>query len=204
MGGWGSGRYGGRPTAEGCSAHVLTTAFLHRCKVRYGQFAISAPTEHERLALGFTLDTRDRHYSFIELEHEPFTDEESALRYRVELVTTQPPFGGIRWWFLCPRTGRRVSKLFLPRGGRQFLSRQAYRLGYACQRIDASDRIHMRARRLHRALGGEGNWMDGPPDKPKWMRWGTYERKVDRLEALHRRLDRHWLPRLTKFLQRYE
>lgn len=204
MGGSRSGRHGGRPTAEGCSSHILTTQFLHKCKVGYGELVTAAAAEGQAFDVAFTLDTRDPHNSFIDVEHEPFTDDEGTVRYRLQLVTTRPPLGGIRWWFLCPRTARRVSKLFLPRGGRQFLSRQAYRLGYACQRIDASDRIHMRARRLHRTLGGEGNWLDGPPEKPKWMRWATYRRKVDRLEALQRRLDRHWLPRLTKLLHRYE
>lgn len=202
MGGSGSGRYGGRPTAEGCSAHVLTTQFLHRCKVRHGELAKSVPTGDERLPLGFTLDTRDRNYSFIELEHEPFTDEEGTMRYRIRLTTTVPPFGGIRWWFVCPNTGRRVSKLFLPRGGRKFLSRQAYGLGYACQRIDRSDRIHLQGRRLYRSLGGEGNWQDEAPPKPKWMRWATYERKVNRLYATQARLDRLWTPRLAKLLHR--
>jgi hypothetical protein len=32
--------------------------------------------------------------------------------------------------FLCPRTGYRTTKLFLPNGSRHFWSRRAYRLGY--------------------------------------------------------------------------
>jgi hypothetical protein len=166
--------------------------------------ATAAPAGEDQLPLAFTIDTRDRGYSFIELEHEPFTDEAGSLRYRIKLITTVPPYGGIRWWFVCPNTGRRVSKLYLPRGGRKFLSRQAYRLGYACQRFDASDRIHLQGRRLSRALGGDGHWLDGPPPKPKWMRWATYERKVDRFHALQDKLDRMWHPRLLRLLHKYE
>jgi hypothetical protein len=36
-----------------------------------------------------------------------------------------------------------------------------------------------RAAKLNRQLGGEGwdTW-ETPPDKPKWMRWRTYETKL--------------------------
>ena len=34
--------------------------------------------------------------------------------YWVQLETTPQPFGGRRWWFVCPRTGRRAAKLYLP------------------------------------------------------------------------------------------
>ena len=39
------------------------------------------------------------------------------------------PFGGRRWWFICPRTGRRVLKLHKPSGALTFASRQAYITG---------------------------------------------------------------------------
>ena len=46
------------------------------------------------------------------------------MDYRVRLVTTEPTYGGRRWWFLCPLARqdggppRRVAKLYLPPGGR--------------------------------------------------------------------------------------
>lgn len=77
------------------------------------------------------------------------------------------------------RTGRRTTKLFLPNGGRHFWSRQAYCLGYACQREERADRLRRRAAKLNRQLGGEG-WdaWETRPVKPKWMRWRIYERKL--------------------------
>jgi hypothetical protein len=29
-------------------------------------------------------------------------------------MCTRPHFGGLRWWFVCPRLNRRVRKLCLP------------------------------------------------------------------------------------------
>jgi hypothetical protein len=42
------------------------------------------------------------------------------VRDRVRLTWTAPTYGGRRWWFLCPRTARRTTKLFLPNGGSHF------------------------------------------------------------------------------------
>src|SRR5882724_619324 len=37
----------------------------------------------------------------------------------VKLTTTQPYYGGTRYWFVCPRTGcgRRIAKLYLTEDG---------------------------------------------------------------------------------------
>ena len=52
----------------------------------------------------------------------------------IDLVTTPQPFGGRRWWFVCPKTAKRVSKLYLPPGAVTFASRGAHRLAYKSQR----------------------------------------------------------------------
>ncbi len=105
--------------------------------------------------------------------------------YVVTLDTTCPPYGGRQWWFLCPATGRRCRKMFLPNGGRRFLCRQAYRLGYHSRRTTRSDRMQRRIGKLCRRLGGEWSvWACDLPAKPKWMRWRTYERmQAKALEA---------------------
>jgi hypothetical protein len=99
----------------------------------------------------------------------------------IELVTTSQPFGGRRWWFVCPRTGTRVAKLHLPPGAPTFASRRAYRLAYKCQRETPYDRAIRRALKLRRRLGAEGGIGDDV-DKPKWMRWKTFEREMARVE----------------------
>jgi hypothetical protein len=62
--------------------------------------------------------------------------QQETLDYAVDLTTTEPPFGGLRWWFVCPLTvngrpcNRRVGKLYLPPGARYFGCRHCHRLTY--------------------------------------------------------------------------
>jgi hypothetical protein len=88
----------------------------------------------------------------------------------IELATTPQPFGGRRWWFVCPRTGRRAAKLYLPHAAFIFAARQAYRLAYRCQREAAHDRALRRAFKLRGNLGADGGIGDHVP-KPKWTRY---------------------------------
>jgi hypothetical protein len=135
-----------------------------------------------RFPVVVTVDLTNDWNCLVELIH-PTRDEREDKRLitdRIALTWTEPTYGGRRAWFLCPRTARRTTKLFLPNGGWHFLSRQAYGLGYACQREDRFSRLQRRAVTLNRQLEGEGwdTWDTFPP-KPKWMRWPTYERKFE-------------------------
>ena len=110
------------------------------------------------------------------------TGEPLPIDDKIFLATSRPPFGGLRWWFVCPRSNRRVRKLYLPLGGRHFWSRRAYELAYASQRETKYDRALRRARKLRLRLGGDPA-DDEDPDKPPRMRWATYNRLLDELRA---------------------
>lgn len=58
--------------------------------------------------------------------------ESQAVNYAVELYTTKPYFGGIRWWFICPNPDcdRMVVKLYQPPGATYFLCRTCQKLTY--------------------------------------------------------------------------
>jgi hypothetical protein len=111
----------------------------------------------------------------VELSHRERCGAEAMIIYSVRAVATAQPFGGVRWWFICPATNRCVTKLWLPLGGSRFASRQAYRLGYGVQRESRLDR---RAARIYRTLAGPTQWRDGIPPKPRYMRWPTYSRRA--------------------------
>ena len=71
----------------------------------------------------------------------------------IQLPTTRPHIGGVRWWFKCPllvkdkRCNRRVGKLYLPPGARYFGCRHCHDLVYRRER-DPLDRADHRIKVL--------------------------------------------------------
>src|SRR5690348_15285567 len=51
--------------------------------------------------VGYEVCTRDETGPWLRLYYS-FPATASAEDYRVGLTTTEPWFGGLRWWFLCP------------------------------------------------------------------------------------------------------
>jgi len=101
---------------------------------------------------------------------------------RLNLASASRHFGGIQWYFVCPRTCRRCTVLWRPSGANQFASRQAWgprRVAYRSQFLDRDNRAHHAQSKIKHHLcelgSFEPNEWDFPP-KPKWMRWRTYER----------------------------
>ena len=94
--------------------------------------------------------------------------------------TTPQPFGGVRWWALCPVTGARAAVLYMPAGRTRFASIGALRGSYRTQRISPRDRAMERAQDIDIALGGDGNLFDWWPHKPPRMHWTTFDRKWER------------------------
>lgn len=62
----------------------------------------------------------------------------------ITLTRSTPHYGGERWWFRCPFTGKRVRALYLPPGAREWGSRHAYKLTYQSQRESGQGRAMMR------------------------------------------------------------
>jgi hypothetical protein len=157
MGGFGSGRHGGTVTAEGTASYVIGASVLTRARLQVGQFAKGTfHFDEGRFAVEVLVDTFDLSGPSMVLIHKTRDDREGdrVVSDRIRLLWTVPTYGGRRWWFQCPRTGRRATKLFLPNGGQHFWSRAGYGLGYACQREDRFSRLQRRAAMLNRELGG--------------------------------------------------
>jgi hypothetical protein len=178
MGGFGSGRHGRTVTSEGTASYVIAASMV----IRAGRGVTGvARFDGGSFWVAIRVDISHPSDAFIELTHQTRDERKGdrIVRDRIRLVSTVPTYGGRRWWFQCPRTRRRTTKLFLPNGGWHFWSRQAHDLGYACQREECADRFRRKAAKLNRQLGGAGwdTWQM-PPDKPKWMRWRTYETKL--------------------------
>jgi hypothetical protein len=103
--------------------------------------------------------------------------------YAVRIVRTPCNLGGSRAWFICPAVGcgRRVAILY---GGSMFACRRCYRLAYPSAREDVCDRAARRADRLRARLGWEPGILNGGGEKPKRMRWRTFERLAAKHDQL--------------------
>jgi len=146
MGGYGSGTrftYSRKTTVEDC--RVLSAARLMRLGMLRSNLHwpgsvtwTNTATGEKVSSIGFDADTGDDSGSA--RLHYTRTGDGEAVDYRVSLTTTALPWGGRRWWFICPLTvggrycGRRVGKLYLPPGGRYFGCRHCHDLTYtSCQ-----------------------------------------------------------------------
>jgi hypothetical protein len=102
---------------------------------------------------------------------------------RVYLDWMSCHLGGQRPFFRCPHCARRATKLYGPR----FRCLSCHDLVYPCQRDSAADRPMRKANRLRMKLGGKPGMANPIAEKPKWMRWPTYNQivaEISKAEAL--------------------
>jgi hypothetical protein len=107
------------------------------------------------------------------------------LDQRITLIARRRHYGGRQWYFVCPVTYRLASVLWKPNGATRFCSRQTWgrQVAYQSQFNDATNRAHSGQAKIKARLIGDNDpdeW-DLPP-KPKWMRWATYNRDVERYD----------------------
>ena len=203
MGGRRSGRSAGRATTDdglSLSLPKLLRDRLFRPGCAWGGSLVwTNTTTGERVgSIGYEADLgQDSGRVRLKYTSTRWDGERRELDYWIQLETTPQPFGGRRWWFICPRTGRRAVKLYLPNGAFTFASRQAYRLAYRSQRETARDRALRRAFKLREKLGGHDGIGDYIP-KPKWMRWPTFDRKLGEVAAAEEFVDAHTLAFVQK------
>lgn len=183
MGGYGSGRYGGRPTADMSKRIDLAWMIRQRLAIpghaRQGTLSWNCGGEPAG-SISYEADMRDPNDSELRLSfwrgNEP---EREHVRQTIRLTYTEPNYGGRRWWMICPYRGNRVGKLYLPNGGDRFAGRKAWRLGYHSQRVARRDRPFEKLFRLQKKLGcdqGWGNWIS----RPKGMWSKTFEKHFER------------------------
>jgi hypothetical protein len=207
MGGWNSGRRGGKPTVEGCASIVLSiNAMLRATGGRSAsglRLEATINGQRQEILLRLDLDPEAGTGTLaLKYDVQHVSTATGPQHYTVAVVSTPCRFGGRRWWAICPATGRRAVNLYLPNGGRRFLSRAAYRLAYQSQRETVTGRAWRTIRKLERRLGSAPG---APPDameKPKWMRWRTFDALRLKREAAEDALDADLLRSLER-LARY-
>ena len=128
-----------------------------------------------------------------------------SLDQWIELGAQPRRFGGRQWYFKCPDTHRHCSVLWRPPGARRFCSRQAWRrqVAYASQFASPVDRAHRGKAKIKSRLIGtcDPDEWDLPP-KPKWMRWRTYNRYVEKFDAYEDTLERQAWVAVARLISR--
>ena len=103
--------------------------------------------------------------------------------YKIALTTTQPNFGGERWWFICPvrGCGKRVAVLYM---ADILACRGCCDFTYSSQNEAPAFRLLGKAQAIHQKLGGSGV-VGEPLTKPKGMHWETYHRMIGEMEGIY-------------------
>jgi len=159
MGGTGSGnhyhwwRHGKKTVVEDCRELDANRWMREKLLVggvwhSGGWVWCNAQTGEQISSIGYEVCTLDMSRPWVRLNY-TFTASQENVNYRINLTTTSPQFGGLRWWFICPLVldsrpcERRVGKLYLPPSARYYGCRHCYQLTYtSCQESRKCDSLY--------------------------------------------------------------
>lgn len=204
MGGYGSGRPSSKQKAEECRSLDVNRYHREGC-LRPGHAAnwVWRRDDEEVGRIGYraeegrlVLDYKVRMYGG-DWEH---------VKQNVNLTYVDCHYGNKRPYFICPGVvngrscHRRVGKLYL--GGKYFLCRHCYRIGYASQSEARHDRLLRSANKMRMALGGEPGTACWIAPKPKGMWQRTYQRKRFEISWCENQADRLFLCKFDHLLSK--
>jgi len=109
-----------------------------------------------------------------------------GLDQTIGLIAQPRSFGGSQLYFRCPSLGLAASVLWKPPGATRFCSRQSWgQVAYQTQFLGQARRARVGRERTASRLGRDNDAENGllPPPKPKWMRWPSYDRRIERYKA---------------------
>ncbi len=181
MGGLGSGNYwhyGARNTVESCRRIDVRRWQREGYLTSFNWFGWQWTVDGKKVA-DIQVKTEEGKVTLIYRIRQGGGEWES-IEEPITLDTTRGTYGGHRVWFRCPIVGcgRRVAILHL--GDKYFACRHCYRLTYLSSRQGAWDRLSNQADKIRTRLGWEPGMVNPPGNKPKWMRWKTFERLIDK------------------------
>jgi hypothetical protein len=189
MGGQGSSRWGDRiprdRTDEAMPLHVKEVVRV--APVSYGRCVTRRAATSRFGPFNIVIDATDDPITACvryELAHLAVVPGEAFLW----LLSTEPNFGGDRWWFLCPACGRRCSVVYFRRIGTfPWSCRSCLKLLYPSQ---TESRDARRARRLRKVLcraGGAYKAISGMgfrAQRPRGMHGKTHVRLLNEADRM--------------------
>lgn len=183
MGGFNSGRYGGKQQCEHSLALDVRT-MARKGLLKAGSRFTWTWSNKSDISVLASDDHLTLQYAF---------NGGALCSYAVHLKQTPCNYGGQRVWFSCPKCQERKAKLFMKHG--RFACRKCHRLRYHSQALDPMARHQWAYSRLQNRLGEDDI-------KPKAMHWRTFERLHDRLEDINEKIDREFNLKAGAFLRR--
>lgn len=136
-----------------------------------------------------------------------FTRDRQETKQQITLEFTYCKFGNRRAWFMCPKCGRRVAKVYLPatiyEGGkrvREFRCRFCYDLTYLQRREGRFDKTVTFKTRADRIAAQRFDREYSFPVKPKYMHCDTYDRYVKKWQVARARADSDFVRSALKVL----
>ena len=108
----------------------------------------------------------------------------------VPVVRTACSYGGNRKWFQCPVCQRRCELLYLR--AYRFACRKCQRVAYTSQSGGPMDRLMHKSHKLQARIDG---------GRPRGMRWRTYERIWEQVNAVEAEADQHFAVRCASLLK---
>ena len=131
MGGWGSGRHGWLPLVEDClvlDLRLLRQQGIFRPDTFLGGIIVS--WIDGRFSISVWYDSHENPPPWFQLKYTATKakGEQVHIDEKIALERFPQPFGGHRYYFICPSTRKRAQCLYKPPGLDHFRSRHAFNL----------------------------------------------------------------------------
>lgn len=199
MGGHGSGswyRWGKKTVVEDCRCLDINRMVKQGCIQPASHRSSSwvwtnAQTGEKVSSISYTSNTLDPHNMYLNVSYTTVSTDEKH-DYNIRIERTLLHYGGHRYWFICPYTRRRVSKLYGAHGADKYGSRHAFNLSYASQSESGHDRALRKKWKLLDKFDGDQYC----PVRPKGMHQKTYEHLLGKFYRHEEIIDGH----LVRFL----
>lgn len=98
------------------------------------------------------------------------------INLNIPIDCSSPYYGGKRYWFLCPKCGKRVAFLY---GGKYFWCRCCHNLSYPTQQMSFMSRMLEKSKKCEARVSEDGF-------KKRWLHWSTFEKYMDKSEHYER------------------